>query len=49
LHQWLHQIAESGERSVASALAEAIAETLGSDAVWKLVEALESMADRRVV
>jgi len=49
LHQWLHQIAESGERSVASALAEAIAETLGSDAVWKLVEAVESMADRRVV
>ena len=40
LHQWLHQIAESGERSVASALANAIIETFGNDAVERLAEQL---------
>ncbi|TWU08930.1 hypothetical protein CA54_41690 [Symmachiella macrocystis] len=37
----LHQIAGSGERSVASLLVDAIAETLGIDAVERLAEAIE--------
>ncbi|WP_146580457.1 hypothetical protein [Neorhodopirellula pilleata] len=48
LHHWLHLIAESGERSVATMLVDLVAETLGTDAVGRLVEALNqrSVADR---
>ena len=42
LHHWLHLIAESGEHSVASVLVDAIAETLGVDAVRSLIEVMES-------
>ncbi|TWU59932.1 hypothetical protein Poly51_02050 [Rubripirellula tenax] len=41
LHHWLHQIAESGERSVVSGLAGAIAETLGPQAVRQLIADLQ--------
>jgi hypothetical protein len=41
----LHQIAESDERSVASALVDAVAESLGSDAVERLVAAVQKQAE----
>lgn len=41
MHLWMHQDAGSDERSVALVLAEAIAETLGNDALGRVVSALE--------
>ncbi|EMI52192.1 hypothetical protein RSSM_06388 [Rhodopirellula sallentina SM41] len=45
LHQWLHLIAENSERSVASVVLDAIAETLGTDAAGRLLDALERQAE----
>ncbi|MBB3209069.1 hypothetical protein FHS27_004905 [Rhodopirellula rubra] len=45
MHQCLHQITESGERSAASVLLDAIAETLGTDAAGRLLAALERQAE----
>jgi hypothetical protein len=41
LHQWLHQISESDERSAASVLFVAVAETLGDEAAGRVLAALE--------
>ncbi len=41
----MHQIAESSGRSTASVLLDAIAETFGTDAVGRLLDAMETQAE----
>ncbi|WP_146439562.1 hypothetical protein [Crateriforma conspicua] len=45
LHQWLHQIAESDERTVAAVLVDAVAELFGRDGTERLLAELEHQAE----
>ncbi|MDV6031350.1 MAG: hypothetical protein F9B45_14865 [Phycisphaera sp. RhM] len=45
LHHWLHLIAESDERDIASVLVAAVAESLGGDAVGRFVDAVQEQAE----
>jgi hypothetical protein len=45
MHQWMHQIQESGTREAAESLAELLIEALGSDGVRSLAHALLQRAE----